>query len=544
MEKEQKNIFLAIGLSTMVLFGFNYFYKTHNKESEISKTHQTIVNTVVTQKQQTKPLNLDRDEALSLSKRTFFETKEYKGSVHLNSGLLDDLVLKQYTETVEPQSPHVKILNPMESKNAHYVEFSPQDVDSAQNIPVQFEILKEQADSLHLISRSTEYDIERIYTFNSNYRIHVEDKVTNKTNQLKKLRGYSGIQKLGTPETQNMNILHEGVVGVIQGSLEELSYKKLGKIKEFSKNTDNGWIGFTDKYFMTSLLFKDKTNVVSEKFDHGYNAKVYSSTVLVEPHKTVSFHYDVFSGPKELKLLEKIEKAEGIKKFDLAVDFGWLYFLTKPLFKLLTWLNELFHSFGWALIVITLMIKLLLFPMSVKAHRSMKAMKLVQTKIEAIRLRFPDDKIRQQQEIMQLYQREKIRPAAGCLPILVQIPIFFCLYKVLYITIEMRHAPFIGWVKDLSVPDTLYFTNAFGLLDFSVPHMLQIGLWPVLMGVSMFIQQKMTPVSDPAQEKAMMIMPLLFTFLFAGFPVGLVIYWTLSNILSIIQQWVTVKYWD
>jgi len=537
MVKENKNIIVALMLSILVYLGFNTFFKPSQVE-EKSKAQQ------VSQVETVKTLALGRDEALKLSKRVNLEAVDYQGSINLKTGVLDDLRLKTYKETVSKGSEHVKTLNPADAKNAFYVEFAPQEVDSATKLTPSFKLVAKNKNKLVLLSQSDFYDVERTYTFNKNYRIHVEDKIKNKTSSVKKFRGYSGIFRLGTPETANMNILHEGVVGVLGESLEEWSYKSLDKTKKFSKETESGWIGFTDKYFMTSLLLKGKSTVVSEKMQNGYVTKAYSSVSVAQPKETVVLQYDVFSGPKELKLLEHIQADENLKKFDLAVDFGWFYFLTKPVFKLLTWLNEMFSSFGIALILITILLKLLAFPMSVKAYRSMKGMKDIQSKVEAIKKKFAGDKMREHQEVMALYQRENIKPTAGCLPMLLQAPIFFVLYKVLYITIEMRHAPFWGWIKDLSMPDPLYIVNLFGMLHFNVPHFLQIGLWPVLMGISMYFQQKSTPMGDSSQEKAMLLMPVMFVFLFSGFPVGLVIYWTLSNVLSVIQQKVIVKYFD
>ncbi|USO02384.1 MAG: membrane protein insertase YidC [Alphaproteobacteria bacterium] len=537
MRSENRNIITALMLSILVYLGFNAFFKP-SKLDEKAQAHK------VEQVESVKTLELERDKALKLSKRASFETSDYQGSIDTNTGLLDDLTLKSYKETTDKDSESVKLLNPMDAKGAFYIEFAPQELDSASKLIPDFKLLSKSKNKVILLGQNDSYAIKRTYTFDQNYRIRVKDEVTNKTITAKKLRGYSGIFRLGEPKTENANILHEGVIGVVGDSLEELTYKSLAKTKRFSKETNNGWLGFTDKYFMTTFLMKDKASVTAEKMENGYNAKVYSSVYIAQPKETISIQYDVFSGPKELKLLERIQTEEGIKKFDLAVDFGWFYFLTKPTLKLLTWLNEMFSSFALALIVITILLKLIAFPMSVKAYRSMKGMKNLQPKIEAIKAKFVGDKVREHQEMMMLYQREGIRPTAGCLPILLQAPIFFVLYKVLYITIEMRHAPFWGWVHDLSAPDSLYVANLFGLLNFSVPYFLQIGLWPLLMGVSMYMQQKSAPVSDPAQERAMLMMPVMFVFLFSGFPAGLVIYWTLSNILTVFQQTVITKYFD
>ena len=337
--------------------------------------------------------------------------------------------------------------------------------------------------------------------------------------------------------------MHEGPIGVFNQELRELSYDEIEEKKVITENASSGWIGITDHYWQVSIFpeagnkfesnfknIKDLKNSIQVDF---INKKIFS----LKPTETISTNSFIFVGAKEVPLIDRYMKEYNIQNFDLSVDFGWFYFLTKPLFYALNYLSLFFGNFGIGIIILTLFVRILLFPLANKSFKSMNAMKLLTPEIQRLKERFKDDKTRMNQEMFNLYKQKKINPAAGCLPILLQIPIFFALYKVLFVSIEMRHAPFFGWIKDLSAPDPTSIFNVFGLIPWDPPGFLVIGIWPILMGLTMYLQQKLNPPPpDPIQAKIFMMLPFIFTFLLATFPAGMVIYWTFNNILSIAQQ--------
>jgi len=322
-----------------------------------------------------------------------------------------------------------------------------------------------------------------------------------------------------------------------------VKYSSLNPGTPLDYSSEGGWLGFTDKYWLTSLV-PPQNEAVKARFTHTVDAGVdrYQADYLgpeatVAPGSTVESSARFFAGAKEVNLLDAY-KDSGIPLFDRAIDFGWFYFLTKPIFLILQFFYQILGNFGLAILLLTLCVKLLFFPLANKSYNAMSKMKLLQPEIQKLRERFPDDKARQQQEMMALYKRVGANPLAGCLPIVIQIPVFFALYKVLFVTIEMRHAPFFGWIHDLSAPDPTSFANLFGLLPFAPPAILMIGAWPLIMGLTMFLQQKLNPQPvDPVQARMFMLLPVIFTYMLAAFPAGLVIYWAWNNLLSIGQQW-------
>ena len=389
----------------------------------------------------------------------------------------------------------------------------------------------------------------------------VTDSVENKGTAPVSLANYALISRHGTPQVAGYYILHEGPVGVIgEQGLQEISYAQLekDKIKQFNKGAVGGFLGFTDKYWAAALIPDQKVPYDARvSFDPAGALKRYQTDILtpvqtIEPGKTVESTTRLFSGAKEVAAVDGYEKSLGIKSFDLLIDWGWFYFITKPLFGVIHWFYQLTGNFGVAILIVTVLVKILFFPLANKSYASMAKMKAVQPEMMAIRDRYADDKLKQQQALMELYKKEKINPVAGCWPVLLQIPVFFALYKVLFVTIEMRHAPFFGWIKDLAAPDPTSIFNLFGLLPFTVPEFLLIGVWPIIMGFSMFIQMKMNPEpTDPIQKSLFAWMPVIFTFMLGTFPAGLVIYWTWNNLLSVTQQGfimrkhgVKIELWD
>ena len=361
------------------------------------------------------------------------------------------------------------------------------------------------------------------------------------------------IGRTGTPQVAGYYILFEGLIGYLDGSLQEVKYSSLSAGQPIDYTSTGGWLGFTDKYWLTSLI-PSQNEPVKARFTHTqengvdhYQTDYLGSKITVAPNATHAITTRFFAGAKEVDLLDAYA-ASGIPRFDRAIDFGWFYFLTKPIFLILQFFDRVLGNFGLAILLLTLCVKLLFFPLANKSYQAMSKMKLLQPEIQKLRERFPDDKARQQQEMMALYKRVGANPLAGCLPIVIQIPVFFSLYKVLFVTLEMRHAPFFGWIHDLSAPDPTSFANLFGLLPFNplgipvVGSFLMIGAWPLIMGLTMFVQQKLNPQPvDPMQARMFMILPVVFTYMLSHFPAGLVIYWAWNNTLSVGQQWVIMR---
>ena len=389
---------------------------------------------------------------------------------------------------------------------------------------------------------------ERLIAIDDDYMFTVTDRVQNITDDPLLLYPYGLIRRTHEPPTLGFFILHEGPLGVFNGTLKEIDYDDLRDSRSESIETTGGWIGITDKYWLAALIpdqttpmrgrFRYKEGLDGEKFQVEYRltGKNISSGQSIE----VTNH--LFAGAKVVTLLDRYEERLGIQRFDLAVDFGWFYFLTKPLFYLIHYLTGYLGNIGLAILSVTVIIKLIFFPLANKSYAAMSRLKKLQPQMMKLREQYGDDKVKLNTEMMGLYKKEGANPLAGCLPIIIQIPVFFALYKVLFVTIEMRHAPFYGWIKDLSAPDPTTFLNLFGVLPYTPPEFLIIGIWPLAMGVTMWMQQKLNPAPpDPMQARIMMLLPIVFTFICARFASGLVIYWTWNNILSIIQQWVIMR---
>ncbi|PPR76228.1 MAG: Membrane protein insertase YidC, partial [Alphaproteobacteria bacterium MarineAlpha3_Bin4] len=388
----------------------------------------------------------------------------------------------------------------------------------------------------------------RTYAIDDNYMVSITQRLANNGPRAVAVHPYGLISRRGTPETTGFYILHEGLLGVFDGTLSEIDYDDLQETGLIEQRSTGGWLGITDKYWLAALI-PDQTTTTTSRFLHRIASGVdkyqvdYRGPKLVAPAGGgVETRNHLFTGAKEVLLMDGYEKAYGIDRFELAIDWGWFYFLTKPIFYSLLWINDHVFNLGLAILLLTVVIKLAFFPLANKSYTSMSKMKKLQPEMTKMRERFGDDKVKLNQEMMALYKREKVNPASGCLPIVVQIPVFFALYKVLFVTIEMRHAPFFGWIQDLSAPDPTTVFNLFGVLPWTPPEFLMIGVWPLLMGITMFLQQKLNPQpTDPVQAKIFLFLPIMFTFLLARFPAGLVIYWAWNNLLSMLQQWVIMR---
>ena len=546
---EQKNLLLAIVASLIILLIFQYLFPTERKMIEENVEAENEIKEVPQEK------ILDREEVVKNNKRIYFsESSRIKGSISLIGARFDDVILKDYKNTIKAESKQVTLLSPNNTLNPYFVELgwmSQENIDLP-NKNSEWQLIegKELGPKNHItIKWVSPEGIEffRKIEVDKDYLITVEQKVTNVSNKDISLTQYGRINRTGTPKTSGFYILHEGPIAVLNERLIEIDYDDI--IEEGSKTviSKGGWVGITDKYWLAALIPDQRSRIEGGfkavlKNIERYQAQYTSNEIVLEKGETASVKSNLFIGAKEVDLLDKYSNQLSIEMFDRAVDFGWFYVITKPLFLLLHKLSDLLGNVGLSILALTVLIRILLFPLANKSFKSMSKMKILTPKMTEIRERYKTDKLKMQQEIMALYKSEKVNPLSGCLPILIQIPIFFALYKVLFVTLETRHAPFYGWVKDLSAPDPTTIFNLFGFFNFMPPSFLMVGAWPLLMAVTMYLQQKLNPAPpDPLQAKIMSFLPLMFLFLFATFPAGLVIYWTWNNILSIGQQWIIMK---
>ena len=509
-----------------------------------------------------------RETALKSSPRIAIATPSLTGSVSLRGGRIDDLVLVKYREQVSPTSPNVVLFSPAEAPNAYFAEHGWVAAGgSTVKLPGRDTVWTAEstgqltpANPARLTWDNGEGLLfRRIITVDNEYMFTVRDEVENKSQTAQSLFPYARIYRVGTPKLEGFFILHEGLIGVIgEQGLQEIKYASVleeGGNKTIEKAL-GGWLGITDKYWAAAVV-PSQTMEYRASFlgipgspgqREAFQTDYLAAMVTVAPGATGSTEGHLFAGAKEVNVIDGYAEKLTIKKFDLLVDWGWFYFITKPLFHLIHWLASWFASlgatanFGLAILATTVLVKLVFFPLANKSYESMAKMKNLQPEMEKLRERYKDDRAKQQQELMALYKKEKINPLAGCLPILLQIPVFFALYKVLFVTIDMRHAPFYGWIKDLSAPDPTSLFNLFGLLPYTVPDFLHIGVWPIIMGITMWVQMQLNPQQpDPLQQKIFNWMPVLFTFLLASFPAGLVIYWAWNNVLSLLQQYAIMR---
>ena len=545
---ENKNLIVAIGLSLSILFGFQYFYEG-NKPKPVAVVKESTAPTPSQDNKEvlTPARLLTREQALALHKRIPIKTPKVVGSINLAGARLDDLSLKQYHETSDPKSPEITLLSPKQSKDAYFIDFGWLGTAKFPDATSIWSVKNPETELTPTQPVTLTWDnkeglrFERTISVDENYLFTVVDRVTNDAQADIQLKAYSQVTRIGKPATSGYYILHEGAIGVINGRLNEVDYDKLIKENSIQQTTTGGWLGFTDKYWLAALIPNQKT-ATHTTFNGQEKGGIFRCHVeydgqTLKPGQTLEQTQYAFSGAKVLSLLDGYEQKLGFNRFDLAVDFGWFYFLTKPLFYILEFFHQLLGNLGLAILLLTVLVKILFFPLANKSFKSMARMKILGPKMELIKQRYAHDKVRMNQELMDFYRREKVNPVSGCLPMLIQAPIFFCLYKVFFVTIEMRHAPFYGWIHDLSAPDPTSVFNLFGLIPWNPPSALMIGLWPLLMGITMILQQRLSPQpNDPVQAKMMLIMPIMFTYLFASFPAGLVIYWAWSNILTIAQQ--------
>jgi len=587
---DSKNTILAIVLSALVLIAWQFFFAMPQEKAR----QERLQAEQLAQKQQvpaqaTQPgqpakapaqigpaqvpgqaaqspavVAANRQAALAASPRVPIATDSLQGSIDLKGARIDDLALLKFRETVDPKSPPIVLLSPSGSPDPFYAEFGWTNAAGANVKVPTSDTLWTQAGSGALgvghpvtltYDNGEGLEFRRTIAIDDKYLFTVKDEVENKTDKPVSLFPYSLISRHGTPQTLGYYILHEGLIGKFgDDSSKEVTYKTIAEKKEMTFNATNAWLGITDKYWAAVLLPKTDAHVVANfRADKLGTLETYQTDYLLDartiaPGTTATADSRLFAGAKEVRVVNEYESRLNLNHFDLLIDWGWFYFITKPLFFVIDYIYRLVGNFGVAILIVTVLIKAAFFPLANKSYASMAKMKAVQPQMQALRERYPDDKAKQQQELMALYKKEKINPLAGCLPIAIQIPVFFSLYKVLFVTIEMRHAPFFGWIHDLSAPDPTNLFTLFGLVAYDptvvpvIGHFLHLGAWPLIMGVTMWAQMKLNPAPpDPTQAMIFNWMPVIFTFMLATFPAGLVIYWAWNNSLSVVQQSIIMR---
>lgn len=574
--QNNRNYFIAIALSVLIVLGWQYFIMGPRIEAQrVAEEARLAQQAQTTQAQPNAAApagtisgNLpggsaqataetNREEAIARSTRVVIDTPALTGSINLSGARFDDLKLKEYRETVDPTSPIITLFNPADTKDGYFTELGYIAGENAGAVPGPTTVWTlAEGDKLTQTTPVTlSFTNEAGLTFlrkisvDEHYLFTVEDTIRNDGTTAASVAPYGRITRYNKPTTASVYVLHEGFLGVLgaENGLTEESYGDIEDQALAGAKATGGWLGITDKYWAAALV-PQQTLAFESRFSHftdgqpRYQADFKNDAISVAPGQNTTVKQLVFAGAKEVPVVDNYEAAYSIPKFDLMIDWGWFYFITKPMFKMMDYFYRLVGNFGVAILLTTIVVKLIFFPLASKQYASMANMKRMQPKMEELKAKHGDDKMALQQAMMQLYKDEKINPVAGCWPVLLQIPVFFALYKVIYVTIEMRHAPFFGWIQDLSAPDPTTFVNLFGLLPFEGPTFLHLGVWPIIMGVTMWLQMRMNPTPpDPTQAMLFNWMPLIFTFMLGTFPAGLVIYWAWNNTLSIAQQSIIMK---
>jgi len=581
-----RNFYLALVLSMLVMFGWLYFFgpqpvsEPAQMPAQVTQIQDALGGDRSFSAAETTASGTGgrnhipgsqgdmrmeaRANEIARDPRITIDTPNLQGSINLNGAVIDDLQLKNYRETVDPNSPLIALLNPLVFKQGYLAEFRYLSDDASLSLPTLLSAWQIDGDNSNLTPTTPVkliFDngkgliIRRTIAVDDKFMFNFVDEVSNETSAPMALNAYGRVVRTSRPDTESGNyLLHEGFISSVNAQVETSSYSDLDgatgadRVQEFEAS-QGGFVGITDKYWAVAAIpAHDVAHTTS--FFYGDNpGTYYVASYRAEPVTLAAGakqHFDgrIFAGAKQVDILNAYADAPGseITQFGFLIDWGWFKFLTQPMFVLIDWLYRMVGNFGLAILLVTVILKAVLFPLANKSYKSMARMKKLQPAMMEIREKYGEDRQKQQQAIMQLYREEKVNPLAGCWPILVQFPIFFALYKVLYITIEMRHAPFFGWIQDLASPDPTSLFNLFGLLPYEVPSLLMIGVWPILMGVTMFLQMRMNPQPpDPTQAMIFNWMPLIFTFTLSAFPAGLVIYWAWNNALSIIQQGIIMK---
>ncbi|MFN7025698.1 MAG: membrane protein insertase YidC [Pseudorhizobium sp.] len=573
MMEKNRNYFIAIALSVVIVIAWQFLYMGPRMEAQqraleaqqalqgeapqpvTPESPGVAVNGTLPGMVQAQP-TATREQALATAPRVPIDTPALAGSINLIGARFDDLKLREYHETVDDESPLITLFSPADTNGGYFTELGFVQSETSGAVPgpgTEWTLEsgeKLTVDTPVVLSFTNDRGVvfNRTISVDDHYMITVADSILNGAGEAVTFAPYGRVTRYNKPATPSVFVIHEGFIGVIgETGLVEESYGNIEDDAIANAKATGGWLGITDKYWAATIV-PPQALPYESRFSHftdgqpRYQADFKSDALTVEPGQSVELTNLVFAGAKEVPLVDQYEESYSIPRFELLIDWGWFYFITKPMFHLMDFFFRYFGNFGVAILLTTIVVKALFFPLASKQYASMANMKRMQPKMAELKEKHGDDRMAMQQAMMQLYKEEKINPIAGCWPILLQIPVFFALYKVIYVTIEMRHAPFFGWIQDLSAPDPTSLFNLFGLLPYDVPSFLMIGVWPLIMGITMFVQMRMNPTPpDPTQAMIFNWMPLVFTFMLATFPAGLVIYWAWNNTLSITQQALIMK---
>jgi YidC/Oxa1 family membrane protein insertase len=582
MQMDQKRLMLAIGISVVILLLFEIFVQGPQRTAQ--RARQAEIAAIQEAEQVAAQAAADRLRVAATpgegARETVRTTPDLRvridspaivGAINLTGARLDDVTLRNYRETIEPDSERVRVLSPRGTPQPYFAQVGWTALGNVRvpDVNTQWSTSSSTLGAGNPVTLSWDNGegqrFEIIYTVDRDFMFRIEQRVINGAAEAIQVQPWGRIRREHTPATQGFYILHEGLIGVVGGTLREFTYKSAkdegAKVSEtkpagtvFQQTARGGWAGFTDKYWLAALV-PDQANEATIGFRHlteggqdRWQADVLNPVKEVRTGQAASAVTHLFVGAKEVHLLDRYEAALSIPSFDKAIDFGWFYFMTKPFFYAIDWLYQITGNFGIAILIFTVFVKALFFPLANKSYKAMSKMKALQPQMTALKEKFGDDAQAMQREMMALYKKEGVNPVSGCLPMVIQIPVFFALYKVLVVTIEMRHAAFFGWIRDLSAPDPTNIFTLFGLIPWDptilpiVGAFLHLGLFPLFMGFTMWLQQKLNPQPpDPVQAKVFAFMPFIFTFMLGGQPAGLVIYWAWNNLLSIGQQWLIMR---
>ena len=561
---EGKNIVIAIALSLSVILFWEAFmtvpnkevnksYNTQNqKKSSGELKNQDIANEITPSVNQTKVSSvITREESINSSERIKIRNENLEGSLTLKGAIIDDISFKNYKKVLG-EDKNVNFLNPKETENGYFIETGWTSLGNTVKVPNAESIWSIKGNNVLSEGKTIflEWNNQEGLVFRKKIQLddkflfNISQEVENNSSKAVELFPYAQITRNKKPDDiQGFFILHEGFIGVFDSELKENDYDDIEDKKQIFE-ADSGWLGITDKYWMTALVPPKNENFKSTfLYKNSFKANyILNNPIKINKGNKQQSDVQLFVSAKEVETIDNYAENKKIEKFDLIIDWGWFYFFTKPLFFVIDYLFKITGNFGVAIVLITAAIRLIFFPLANYSFKSMAKMKALQPEMTRLKELYKDDKVKLQQQIMALYKKEQVNPASGCLPILIQIPFFFAIYKMLFISLEMRHQPFFGWIKDLSAQDPTSIFNLFGLIPWDPPGFLIIGIWPILMGLSMYLQQKLNPTPvDPIQAKIFMFFPLFLTIILAPFPSGLVVYWTINNILTIAQQWVIMR---
>ena len=551
---DSKNVLMAIVLSTLVLVFWATFFEPPPVERQIAEDQVTKSEELSSPSIEKVELSkkIARDDTIDSVARVKIENNNIKGSISLQGAIIDDIIFKNYKESLESDQK-VIFLNPKSSDEGYYIETGwASNSKEKLKLPLDNTIWKVKGNKVLTPNKPIvlEWDNNEglIFTkkieLDDKYLFKISQGIKNTSNKSYEFFPYAQITRNYKPDVIPIYILHEGFIGMFDDELKEEDYEDV-EDEKFIINSSKGWLGITDKYWLTAIVPEKGKKFKSEflSIDGKYKANfIIKEATVLSSNASITNEINAFVMAKEVAVIDDYAEKLGIEKFDLTIDWGWFYFITKPLFFVIEYFFKLTGNFGVAIIILTALVRIVFFPLANYSFRSMAKMKILQPEMIRLKELHKDDKTKLQQEMMALYKREKVNPVSGCLPVLIQIPFFFAVYKMLYVTIEMRQQPFFGWIQDLSARDPTSIFNLFGLIPWDPPTFLMIGVWPILMGLTMFLQQKLNPTPpDPMQAKIFMFLPIFLTIILAPFPSGLVVYWTVSNVLTMAQQWVIIR---